>query len=501
VAEWESRLRQTLREQCAETLDYWEKFQRFEKYAQVELGRVEFECQHHGFTLHGIKHARGVEENLARLIPAKLLKREFNPFDQDALAPEEIFILLLATWSHDFGMIDPDKRKIHNKLSRDYIYDSENNKSRVLWCHLESNFAYYVGQLCYAHRDHQLGDGTKADTLSEIEEKDNLGMRGSRIRPRLLAALLRLADELDIGYYRAPEDVMYVTNLPEESANYWVTEELINAVRIDSTRLTISIVPFQAKVKGDPLYEQLVDARCLKIQEELDKMHYVLKNYPSFEYKEVYLGDEPIPNIVLRNSLADHGRSIEIYKKIVREMRTQVEVYDKRFSDLARVAQQLTEVANTCQQLVIQPICQPVDNTDVTSVLVATSDSGKRTRLLQALQPYFEQVIEADSISQVVQTIGEQKCAIIVMELEPDKRETAFGVLASVRNVANKRNSRIQVIMFAPHGQPNVSIEAMKLGAYDCLEYISYDDNFIKKVQVKVSEALEFQVQRIGGSD
>jgi CheY-like chemotaxis protein len=478
----------------------------FEEYARVELRKVHFECSKHGFTLHGIRHAESVEEKLGRLVPHRLLVSEYDPKDHaDALAPEELLILLLATWSHDFGMIDPEQRHIHNCLSRDYIWDSEKKESRVLWCSLESNFAFYVSQLCYAHRDHRSADGTRVDTLSAIKDLTFLGMKGNRVRPRLLAALLRLADELDVGFYRAPEDVMQVVNLSEESAGHWVGNQLINSVDIDSVKLRVSLIPFEAKVKGNPLYEQLVDARCLKIQEELERMQLVLRNTP-FDYREVQLGEEPIHRIMMRNLLSYQGHSIETYKDAVREMAQQVDEYGERFENLGHIAEKLEEVAESCRRLAVRPVLHsgPPDTTGVARALLVVDNSGWRGDLEKGLRPYFAEVVQANSVSQAIEKINERSFTVIVTELNLDTPRAGFDVLKAARQASRRWGLHTQVVILARRipalqGQPGISAEAIMQGAYDCLEYTSHSTGFTEEVQDKVREAISFQAGKARG--
>jgi len=493
--ESQSRLRQVLRAQCRKSLDYWEKFTAFEEYARVELRKVHFECSKHGFTLHGIRHAESVEEKLGRLVPHRLLVNEYDPEDDtDALAPEELLILLLATWSHDFGMIDPEQRHIHNCLSRDYIWDSVSRESKVLWCPLESNFAYYVSQLVYAHRDHRSADGTRVDTLAAIDDFTQLGMKGNRVRPRLLATLLRLADELDVGFYRAPEDVMLVVDLPEDSAKHWVDNQLINSVDIDSVKLRVSLIPFQARVKGNPLYEKLVDARCLKIQEELERMQPVLRGTP-FDYREVQLGEEPIHRIMVRNLLSYQGHSIERYKNAVREMAQQVHEYGERFEDLGRIAEKLAEVAESCKRLAVRPVFPPdsLDTTGATRALLVADDSGWCGDLGKAVRPYFAEVAQASSASRAIEHINERFFTVIVTELNLDKPQAGFDVLEAARQASREQGLYTQVIILAPKGQPGISADALMKGAYDCLEYTSRSTDFIREIQDKVTEAISFK--------
>jgi HD superfamily phosphodiesterase len=138
---------------------------------QDKAGRLykEFEgliprCENHlefttprEFTMHGAPHCVRVERNLDDLIPDRLKK---------AMSGTEIYILLCGAWFHDFGMVKPSDRSVHNVQSARLIEEKWGE-------HIGWPYAHVVKRLCYAHRDHEV-NGEKINTLSLIFNHNSL---------------------------------------------------------------------------------------------------------------------------------------------------------------------------------------------------------------------------------------------------------------------------------------------------------------------------------------
>jgi DNA-binding NtrC family response regulator len=122
--------------------------------------------------------------------------------------------------------------------------------------------------------------------------------------------------------------------------------------------------------------------------------------------------------------------------------------------------------------------------------LVVASDADWRNRLEKTIQQHVEKIIQADSTSHAIQIVSEQELTVIVTELNLDIERAGFDILKAVREIGRERGLYPQVILLAPQGQPGISAEAIKKGAYDCLEYTSYSAEFIKEVQAKINDAL-----------
>jgi FixJ family two-component response regulator len=186
------------------------KLQNIEEYVKT-LDRV-VTIYHPFYTLHDFTHVENVIKCLDSFKLGKVIKRQpLNEF--------EIFTLLTATLLHDVGMIeiedgdnleiaDQEKlgeviRQSHHERSYNHI---QRNKERL---NLDDYEAHIIGLVAKGHRK-----------INIINDKDFTPIPAPNavpeiIRLDLLAALLRIADELDLSFSRAPRiEEDYIKNLP-----------------------------------------------------------------------------------------------------------------------------------------------------------------------------------------------------------------------------------------------------------------------------------------------
>jgi hypothetical protein len=176
---------------------------------------IHIENAHPNFTSHGPDHSKSVIMNFEKIVP----KKKWIIFSS-----LEILVFLCAAWFHDVGMSDfegklpecssEEERKELRRFIRDnhadrsekYVIDQSNYRR----LHLEYALAEIIGVVCKAH----------------VNEYDIMNIRArwgpmqgyeqyGEIRVRLIAALLRLADALDLGYRRVKEALITVYNIPK----------------------------------------------------------------------------------------------------------------------------------------------------------------------------------------------------------------------------------------------------------------------------------------------
>ncbi|MBS3955138.1 MAG: NACHT domain-containing protein [Methylomicrobium sp.] len=246
------------------------------EFAKPELTKVERACQQSGYTFHGENHVNRLGKILFDLIPTHLFG-----ISEDQIGPYEIFILIGAIYTHDLGMLNPNERKIHNRISADLIWDLKRGCSKIEG--VDDQYAYRISQLCLAHRDYEENQSI-IKTLENIESNH---LAGREINMPLLACLFRLADELDSDFERAPDDLERSLPLSEDSIRHWTTHQLIDSITINSNRWEITIHPSQ-RAKTDLEATELVKKRKNKINKELSSMQPILEK-TKFAYKQVIL--------------------------------------------------------------------------------------------------------------------------------------------------------------------------------------------------------------------
>jgi hypothetical protein len=255
------------------------------------------------FTLHGAQHSQQVE-----LIIGHILAPEHRDHHrlEDMLTSEQLFYLLASAWLHDTGMIWPPTekekqaasqegmpiadwiRKEHHKRSYGYVV------SHARELRLEPDEANTIGVVCQAH--------TGKDLTSDHS------LTTSFLNTRFLAAVLRIADELDISKERTPPQLLELrwNEMDSTSRWHWLKhwcvlradhrhEELKDekpAVLQLSYQLTIRLpnsryeAPFWDRVMG-PIQETVDDQGVDSI---LRQKHLAI-GYRNFEYLVQFCND------------------------------------------------------------------------------------------------------------------------------------------------------------------------------------------------------------------
>jgi len=210
------------------------------------------EIFHPYFTLHGYNHSQRIIEIINKLTE-KFMESDFR------LNAYEIFCLLSAALLHDVGMLITKKkdensqfiRKQHHLRTWEFIIEK---KDKLYLNHFESNI---IAQLCKGHRCVDLKSSDFDDQIIQTYY----------IRVRLLAALMRLGDELDIDYRRAPEALKQILQIqmPTSSKIHWLKHYYVQGLmfgwesRYGLNILTISIsTVFPENEKNDAEISKLI---------------------------------------------------------------------------------------------------------------------------------------------------------------------------------------------------------------------------------------------------
>ena len=233
------------------------------------------------FTDHTLLHSLSVT-NLAN----QMLGREV-----EKLNAEEIYILLMAAALHDVGMAVSDRdfeqflraqgqgkysgeyseaekmdliRSLHNEFSAAFV-----KKYWEIFDIPGERYAAAIAEVCRGHR--------KTDLFNEDEYPVDYDLEdgGKRVNLALLAAVVRLADELDVASDRNPE-LLYVEGTKggtnAESIREFAKHDAIRTVEF--TRDTVLI----AADTGDAGIAEAVEEVVEKIRETLSYCLSVVEN-------------------------------------------------------------------------------------------------------------------------------------------------------------------------------------------------------------------------------
>lgn len=102
-------------------------------------------------------------------------------------------------------------------------------------------------------------------------------------------------------------------------------------------------------------------------------------------------------------------------------------------------------------------------------------------------------ILTASSAKEAINYINQHDIDVVVTDLKMQQEFSGLEVLKA----AKERNIYTQVIILTAHGSKQVSIEAMKLGAYDYIPRGAYDISTNEMVKAKIGMALEYREGKI----
>ena len=209
------------------------------------------------FTSHGADHSLSIEKIIESLVPTAH-KSSFNAM--------EIYILFMGIYFHDIGMAvkqpgdeqkeNESKAEFEKRLDnirrthsmRAYQFIMQKYRSFAI----DRGAAQAIADICLAHSDHKPFDAPRMNTFQELRKKNAIRtVEKFDVRIQLLAALLRLADELDLDYERADADLEEMRDMPAISRKEWMKHQLISGVKIDSDQFCFWIDIFEGDLIGD----------------------------------------------------------------------------------------------------------------------------------------------------------------------------------------------------------------------------------------------------------
>lgn len=217
------------------------------------------------FTSHGKAHIESVEYYVDALIGQRL----------QHLYPEELYILLMGVLCHDIGMVS-ENRALHNVVSYKYVISDESIGTISV---PDDKYKKPIALLCLGHRDHDDEKGNTIHTLIDLCKIDNedveieevVKINHTDVHLRYLAAILRLADELDVTDIRTPENVFkyydWINSIKSEDRKHWEKGSIIKNVLIDSagSATTIHLVPNVDNIRKLTVKNKVPKERYLEI--------------------------------------------------------------------------------------------------------------------------------------------------------------------------------------------------------------------------------------------
>ncbi len=204
------------------------------------------------------------------------------------LTPVEIFILVASAYLHDIGKTEEGDTRYHGRLSAEVIME----KPELQMFFLCGDIQNQIAKTCAAHTDNaDLIKGLPRDLVLDIRPNPAFVIAKKQVRPQMLAAILKMADELECVSDR--------TRWSEASDDD--PRNSIAAVRIISEERLV-IPDF---LRGTP--EETRNECVTRLSTKLDELEEFLAPY-YLNFKAV--SEEPAPPSQ-EEGLPDHGTPVD----------------------------------------------------------------------------------------------------------------------------------------------------------------------------------------------
>ncbi|MDE7423562.1 MAG: HD domain-containing protein [Lachnospiraceae bacterium] len=252
-------------------------------YVQVE--KLLKNPLHIHYTDHSITHSIRIANIISQII--ENIDVHFNE--------EEKFILLAALLLHDIGMQTPDYadlgelplnieglekiRKKHHEYSEKLIIDS-------IQCSEEE--AYFLGLNSKEEFVDDIALVAKYHRKMDIAVLDNDVIGDKIIRLRLLCALIRLGDCLDLDYRRVNiKRLLVFTNIPIESKFYWYAHHYVSGLLIQTQKIHIYFKFPKQYESRDEFTNKIIEYMTSEIRNQIDEVYDILDEYNIRFYKDI----------------------------------------------------------------------------------------------------------------------------------------------------------------------------------------------------------------------
>lgn len=240
---------------------------------------------HIHYTDHSITHSVRIINIISKII--ENIDISFND--------EEKFILLSAVLLHDIGMQTPDYadlgelpldveslekiRKKHHEYSERLIIDSiqcSEDEKYFLGLNSKEEFVDDIALVAKYHRK------------MDIRALDNDVIGDKVIRLKLLCALIRLGDCLDLDYRRVDiKRLLVFTNIPVESKFFWYSHHYVNGLLIQDRKIHIYFKFPKQYEEEKEVTNKIIEHITQEIRNQIDEVYDFLDEYNIRFYKDI----------------------------------------------------------------------------------------------------------------------------------------------------------------------------------------------------------------------
>jgi len=285
-------------------INTYEEFKnKFDTEVHPEIKSKILEIEKDGYyNDHGVDHIKMVIERATRLL--NTLNTTFSKGEEGYyVSPYELFILLMSIQLHDAGhLISP--RSQHAEKGKELLAKFDSGKV------LSTAERLHIGNIAKAH-------GGKKDPISNLPLEEDLSHQ--RIRPRFLAAILRLADELAEDKTRASNFLLNIGNIAPTSEIFHRYSASLESVSISGGEVKLDFyIQDEVLLKKYPMNSKNGVIEKYLLDEIFDR---TFKTFTESLYCSRFLPDKARINTVKVNIHILKTKNDEEIKKISYELK------------------------------------------------------------------------------------------------------------------------------------------------------------------------------------
>jgi hypothetical protein len=225
---------------------------------------------HRYYPDHSVDHSERIIDTLSKLTEDLMLG--------DNISSTEVYVLLASAYLHDIGM--QDERSMGDDLKQIRIHHHELTSRIIIDRYLKQsdrNIPLGFSDLVPVDIVNTIASVAEAHRRTNLQgsQYEGFAYGDGVIHPRLLAALLRLADELDVDSRRVVGmQQLSLTNITAESEFHWHLCNYVSGVQIANGLITVH---YRFPERCEESYARIVVPLVRgKIQEEFPILQKIL---------------------------------------------------------------------------------------------------------------------------------------------------------------------------------------------------------------------------------
>jgi hypothetical protein len=254
------------------------------------------------------RHCVNIYNILSQIIPQDAYSHTLNA--------EQLFLLNISVILHDVAMVlnlnDPKMRDGHSEMAKEYIKNEVLARNKSFLSELLTIAeAEFISEIIFGHSDVKENGKTIYKSIELLTKSPKTGVLGKRVDVRLLSALLRLADELDINSDRVKFKHHLAPRIGDNSQPHWRKCDIFTLPNLDDRNKTqINLRIHESLINSDGNFENdilLANEVLKKVRTELKYLNdtvFFVSNITWWHIQSVviFTEDQAISNALEKKS-------------------------------------------------------------------------------------------------------------------------------------------------------------------------------------------------------